>query len=311
MRIRFIQSTLVLFFLSALFTACGKVAEPAVEKSAPVVRVKTTPVSRANMTDTLNIFGAVALRQEAFLASQFDGRLSDFSLLLGNRVQKGEQIGTMIPAEREALLQVTNQMPAEIRPLLEQQIKTIPLYSPLDGVALEIMHHTGDVVQKGEQIVHLGDLSVLDVRGDLPVRELPIVRRAGKIHVAFVDYPHAPLMLPLEEISGKINTDNQTVVIRLKLANPAGEFRPGMLVRLTFPSEVHANALTIPRPALQEEEGVFYVFALQGNVVERREVKVGILHDDAVEILQGVSENEKVVTEKAYSLEDGMEVQAE
>lgn len=311
MRIRFIRSTLALILLSALFIACGKVAEPAVEKSAPVVRVKTALVSRANVMDTLTIFGAVALRQEAFLASQFDGRLGDFSLLLGDRVRKGEQIGTIVPAEREALLQVTNQMPAEMRPLLEQQIKAIPLYSPLDGVALEVMHHTGDVVQKGAQIAHLGDLAVLDVRGDLPVRDLATVRQAHKIRVAFIDYPHAPLDLPVEAISGKINTDNQTVMVRLKLANPTGEFRPGMLARLTIPSENHAQALTIPRPALLEEEGVFYVFVLQENKAERREVKVGILHDDAVEILAGVNDNERVVTEKAYSLEDGMEVVAE
>lgn len=311
MRNRLVQSLLMLILASALFIACRENAQTATEKSDPVVRVKTALASRADMIDTLNIFGAVALRQEAFLASQFDGRLSDFSLLLGDKVKKGEQIGTIVPPEREALLQVTGQMPVELRPVLEQQIKSIPLYSPLKGVVLEVMHHTGDVVQKGEQIVHIGDLSVLDVRGDLPVRDLPALRRAGKIHVAFVDYPHAPLGLPLEEISGKINTDNQTVVIRLQLANPAGEFRPGMLVRLAFPSEVHANTLTIPRPALQEEEGVFYVFVLKENIAERREVKVGILHDEAVEILEGVSENEKIVIEKAYSLEDGMEVKAE
>lgn len=308
---RFIHSMLVLILAPILFSACNKDAQTATEKSMPLVSVKTALVGRADMVDTLNIFGAVALRQEAFLASQFDGRLSDFSLLLGDKVKKGEQIGTIVPPEREALLQVTGQMPVELRPVLEQQIKSIPLYSPLKGVVLEVMHHTGDVVQKGEQIVHIGDLSVLDVRGDLPVRDLPTLRRAGKIHVAFVDYPHAPLVLPLEEISGKINTDNQTVVIRLKLTNSTGEFRPGMLVRLAFPSEVHANALIIPRPALQEEEGVFYVFVLKENLVERREVKAGILHDEAVEILEGVSENENVVIEKAYSLEDGMEVKVE
>lgn len=311
MRRGFIPMMLMLILAIALFVACGKIAETATPKSAPVTRVKTAAVTRMNMTDTLNIFGTVALRQEAFLASQFDGRLSDFSLLLGDRVQKGEPIGTIVPAEREALLQVTNQMPAEMRPLLEQQIKTIPLYSPLDGAVLEVLHHAGDVVQKGEQIVHLGDLSVLDVRGDLPVRYLPLLRHTDKIRVTVVDYPHAPLLLPLEVVSGKINTDNQTVVIRLALANPSGEFRPGMLARLTFPSETHANALTIPRPALLEEEGVFHVFVLKGKIAERREVRVGILQDGAVEILSGVSENERVVTEKAYSLEDGMEVVAE
>ena len=143
------------------------------------------------------------------------------------------------------------------------------------------------------------------------LRYLSTIRRNEKILVAFVDYPHAPLTLPLEVISGKINPDNQTVVIRLRLANPSGEFRPGMVVRLAFPSEIHANALTIPRPALLEEAGVFYVFVLQGNTVQQREVKAGILRDDRVEILSGVSENEAVVIEKAYSLEDGMEVAAE
>ena len=104
---------------------------------------------------------------------------------------------------------------------------------------------------------------------------------------------------------------SQLYALRLKLANPTGEFRPGLLVRLTIPSENHAQALTVPRPALLEEEGVFHVFVLKENKVERREVKVGILHDDAVEILAGVSDHERVVTEKAYSLEDGMEVVAE
>jgi HlyD family secretion protein len=60
-----------------------------------------------------------------------------------------------------------------------------------------------------------------------------------------------------------------------------------------------------------EEEGMFHVFVLNDKRVQKREVKVGILHDDRVEILSGVSDNERVVTEKAYSLEDGMEVVAE
>ena len=77
--------------------------------------VSTAPVLRQDMADTLTIFGTIALRQEAFVASQFDGRLSDFTLLLGDRVQKGQQIGTVIPAGREALLQISRDVPAEAR----------------------------------------------------------------------------------------------------------------------------------------------------------------------------------------------------
>jgi multidrug efflux pump subunit AcrA (membrane-fusion protein) len=272
------------------------------------LKVSTAPVLRQDMADTLTIFGTIALRQEAFLASQFDGRLSDFTLLLGDRVQKGQQIGTVIPAGREALLQISRDMPAETRPLLEEQIKTIPLFSPLDGVVLEVLHHNGDVIDKGEQVVHIGDLRELDVRGDLPVRDLMAVQKAGRVRVSFTDYPHAPFFLPLEALSGSTSPENQTVVMRLKLANPTGEFRPGMLARLSFPAQNHPGALTIPRPALLEEDGVFSVFVLDGTKVQKRSVQVGIVHDDRVEILTGIVATDRVITEKAYSLEDGMEV---
>jgi multidrug efflux pump subunit AcrA (membrane-fusion protein) len=81
-----------------------------------------------------------------------------------------------------------------------------------------------------------------------------------------------------------------------------------MLVRLSSAGAHHRDAVVVPRPALLEEEGVYSVFVLLGNRVEKRLVKPGILQDDRVEILTGVQPGETVVTEKAYSLEDGMEV---
>jgi membrane fusion protein (multidrug efflux system) len=156
--------------------------------------------------------------------------------------------------------------------------------------------------------VHIGDLSELDVRGDLPMRYLLTVQKAGRVRVTFANYPHAPLLLPLEAIAGSTNPDNQTVMMRLKLTNPTGEFRPGMLARLTFPSQRHLSALTVPRAAVLEEDGVFSAFVLEGTRVAKRLVKVGILHDDRVEIVSGLAEGDHVVTEKAYSLQDGLEV---
>lgn len=275
------------------------------------LHVRTAAVTRGDISDTLHVFGRVALRQEAFLASQFDGRLTDFSLLLGDRVKKAQQVGILIPARREALLQIADQVPAQLRPLLSDQIKPIPLYSPLDGIVLAVFHHSGDVVQKGEHIAQIGDLSRLDIRGDLPLRYLPAVQKAGIIRVDFLDYPHAPLRLPIAAISGNIQPDNQTVMLRLGLKNDKGEFRPGMMVKLSFPSLLHRGALLVPRQALLEDEGVFSLFVLKGNRVEQRQVKVGILRDGIAEILSGIHEGEQVVTRKAYSLEDGMEVVVE
>jgi multidrug efflux pump subunit AcrA (membrane-fusion protein) len=301
---------LIFLMIGTLFF-CQQSESPSTKKTDPLLHIKIAPVQRMDMIDTVRIYGEVKLRQEAMLASQFDGRLTDFSLLLGDRVKNGEKIGTVIPPQREALLQVMNQIDASLQPMLEQQIKSIPLFSSIDGVVLAVHHHSGDVLQKGETIVHIGDLRQLDVHGDLPLRHLSRVRQLKTIRVSFVSYPHDPLALPIEAIGGKVDEAKQTVPIRLGLDNRSSEFRPGMLVQLTFPGHSHPAALTIPRAALLEEEGVYSTFVMHGSQVEKRNITVGILQDDFVEVLSGISDGEKVATQKAYSLTDGMEVVVE
>jgi membrane fusion protein, multidrug efflux system len=274
----------------------------------PIQHIQVEPVERSNMVDTVRIYGQVMLRREALLASQFDGRLTEFTMLIGDRVKKNALIGLIIPPQREALLQVLNQIDDNMRPMLEQQIKSIPLISPIDGVVLEVYHHSGDVLQKGETIVHIGDLNRLDVYGDLPLRYLSLVKTLKQIQVSFVDYPHEMLSLLIEAIGGKVDQFKQTVAIRLKLDNLSGEFRPGMQVQLTFPGEVKKDALVIPRSALLEEEGLYSVFVVKDKKVEKRHIEIGILNNERVEARSGLNEGELLVTQKAYSLTDGMDV---
>ncbi len=296
--------------LISLLSACNAMQDKAQkgEKIEAVLSVKAAPVSRQTMIDTVWIYGDVELRWEAQLASQFDGRLTEFTLLIGDRIKKGQKISTIIPPAREALLQIKDQMDPKVRPLLERQIKSVDLYSPIDGIVLELWHHNGDVVQKGVKIIHIGDLETLDVLGDLPLRYLPLIKNRRTVMVSFVDFPHKPIPLKIEAISGKVNEKNQTVLIRCGLPNKQGLFRPGMRVMMYLPGETHKNTLVIPRSALLEEEGIFSAFVMKGDHAEKRQIKTGIMGNDKIEVLSGVKDNEQVITEKAYSLTDGMKV---
>jgi Cu(I)/Ag(I) efflux system membrane fusion protein len=280
-------------------------------KELPPLNIRVESVSRMDITDSIQIFGMVKLRQEAFLASQFDGRLTGFTLLQGDRVEKGQEIGIIVPAGREALNQATKDLNEQQRQIMEQEIREIPLYAPIHGTVLEVMQHNGDVVQQGESIVHIADLEKLDIYGDLPVSYLPQVKRLNALRVSFVDYPHVPLKLPISAFDGRVDAQKQTIQIRLALINPGEEYRPGMMVSLDFPDKVHTGALVVTRPALLEEEGVYSVFVLKDDVVEKREVQIGIKHDDYVEVIQGLDEGDLVANQKAYSLTDGMKVQVQ
>jgi RND family efflux transporter MFP subunit len=298
-----------LLFITVAFFSCSQPESQTT--TGQRMRVKTSPVVRRDMVDTVRIYGQVKLRQEAFLASQFEGRLAGFSLLPGDAVSGNEQVATIIPAEREALLQAMENVAAELKPLLEKQIQSIPLHCPMTGVVLDVNHHTGDVVQKGETIAHIGDLQILDVYGDLPVQYLALCQQKKRISVYFVAYPGVSLSLPVKSISGSVDVARQTVSVRLELENRANKFRPGMMVQLVFPDQIHNSALVIPRSALLEEEGICSAFMVHGSTVEKRTLETGILQDEWIEVLSGLQEGEQVVTHKAYSLTDGMEVVVE
>jgi len=290
-----------------LLVSCNQ-QESAGPKDLPPLTIHVDTVSRMDITDSIQIFGMVKLRQEAKLASQFDGRLTGFTLLQGDRVTKGQEIGIIVPPEREALNQSTLEMDAQQQEIMLREIREIPLYSPIQGTVLEVMQHNGDVLQKGESIVHIADLGQLDIYGDLPISYLPQVKRLDALRVTFVDYPVRPLLLPISAFDGQVDTQNQSIQIRLALNNSRDEYRPGMMVRLDFPDRVHAGALVISRPALLEEEGVYSVFVLKDKQVEKREVQIGIKQDDYVEVIGGLAEGELVADQKAYSLSDGMKV---
>lgn len=302
-----------LITVAALLSSCqSQKGEREREMKIPAVKISVAEVTRQNMSDTVWFYGDVRLRRDAHLASQFDGRLSNFNLLMGDRVREGEKLGVITPPMREALLQVMDQIDENKREMVSDEIKEVPLFSPIDGIVLEVNKHTGDVVQRGESIVHIGRLSVLDVYGNIPLKYLNDVNKRKSLIVSFVDYKHDPIKLRIEAIGGEMDLGKNTVPVRLELNNRAGEYKPGMMVKLNFEGEMHKDALVIPRSALLNEEGVFSVFVLkEGNVVEKRVIKAGILHDDFVEVLDGLNIGDKVAVEKAYSLIDGMEVEVE
>ena len=301
----FIISVVVISFL--LF-ACKQKEDTPIERKIPLIKVKTELPQKENMADTIKIYGEIKIRNEAHAASQFEGRLADFTKLPGDKVTKGERIGTVIPAEREALLQVTDDIEDSLKYLLDNQTQPIPLFSPIDGIVLSIDNHTGDLIQKGETIMHLGNLSILDVYADLPLKYLNHIRKMKFMNLKLINYNHSSMSLPIKSISGTVDAKKQTIKIRLELLNKNNEFRPGMFAIIPFPAEIHNNVLTVSRNSIVEEEGVFSLFILNKNKVEKQKVTVGIFSDDRVEIISGLNKGDLIVSDQVYSLTDGMEV---
>ncbi len=87
--------------------------------------------------------------------------------------------------------------------------------------------------------------------------------------------------------------------------NPTGQIVPGMFARLSFTTESVSNTLVIPRRALLEKEGREVVYVAVGDRAEEREVVVGLVDKEIVEIKKGLREGESLVLRGHHYLKDG------
>lgn len=91
----------------------------------------------------------------------------------------------------------------------------------------------------------------------------------------------------------------------------AGGLRPGMFARVRLAVAENTAAVLVPREAVLEQEGRFFVFTVQDGKAERREVTVGLRDEKFAEIISGIVAGEAVITAGQQFLEDGAAVRLE
>jgi len=65
------------------------------------------------------------------------------------------------------------------------------------------------------------------------------------------------------------------------------------------------NVLIIPRKAILYKQNKSYVFVMNRGQVSQREVLLGLLEEDLVEVTQGLDEGEVIIVVGVEGLKDG------
>jgi multidrug efflux pump subunit AcrA (membrane-fusion protein) len=86
------------------------------------------------------------------------------------------------------------------------------------------------------------------------------------------------------------------------------ELLPNTNVEVTILVVERHAALVVPRAAVREDGGKRYVFALEGERLQRREISVGIASASKYEILSGLMLNDRIAMPGDQDLRDGMAI---
>lgn len=100
-----------------------------------------------------------------------------------------------------------------------------------------------------------------------------------------------------------IDRATRTVPVLFELPNPGGRLKPGMFAKATVYTGQTIRGLAVPESAIVDDNGKPTVFVLSGGEsFVKRAIRPGIRSGGFVQVLDGLSEGERVVSQGAYEL---------
>jgi RND family efflux transporter MFP subunit len=101
----------------------------------------------------------------------------------------------------------------------------------------------------------------------------------------------------------QVDPATRTVSIVYEFPNPAGRLRLGEFVTLQLETGRAEDAVAVPESALVEEGDQLVAFVqVSGETFQKRDIKPGLRDSGWVQVLHGLKEGERVVTQGAYTL---------
>jgi HlyD family secretion protein len=169
--------------------------------------------------------------------------------------------------------------------------------TPIAGTVYVLPTHLYDYVPAGTDLLHVADLSRVQVRADFESTDIDKLNMGQAVTIAWEGAPgrvwHGHLSArPLAVTrAGERDVGQSTIA----LDDDREDLPLDTKVAVTVSVSKHAHVLTIPREALHMEDGAHYVFCVVDGQVKRTPVTTGISNPMVAEIAQGLKPDDIVV----------------
>lgn len=247
--------------------------------------IKTEPASARQLQQQIQLFGVIAIDPTRHwrLQSPYTAAVQQVWVTQGQQVNKGQP-----------LLELHN----------TTTLKTFTLRAPADGVITQRHVNPGQVVTS-DTLLEIVDFSQVNVELSVFPTDLP------KIHlgqaIAVMDLHNAQHSNANINFIAPAMTDGHIARVRAQLANPQGQWRPGMHINAHIQVAQHQVAIAVPLAAIQYVQGREVVFIRVGNTFEMRQPQFGRRDHGYIEVLSGLSADVEVVTTQSYLLKAELE----
>lgn len=181
--------------------------------------------------------------------------------------------------------------------------------APFDGTIIEKDVVLKERVGPASQLFVVADLRTVWITADIYERHMPMLTRLQGQSIRFrtAVWPGRTFAARVFSTGSVISEESRTLPMMAVAENPQRLLRPGMFIEVEIPGEDVADTLVIPNSALQEHEGLPFVFIhLNDDEFQRCDVRTGRSFDDVTEIVAGLEPGDNVVVEGGFFLKSQM-----
>ena len=178
--------------------------------------------------------------------------------------------------------------------------------APFSGIIKQLPVSDGQFVAEGTALVSLTRNRKLLIQGEVPQSHFSQLKNVRSAHFKT---PWQEQVHSIEDFNGrlvsygKVTGDGGHYIPILFEVDNRGDLLAGSFVDLYLLTRPVEHALILPKSALMQDYGQFYVYVqTEGESFEKREVKTGIADGQRVQIISGLEAGEWVVTTGAYQI---------
>ena len=191
-----------------------------------------------------------------------------------------------------------------------QPTALLTVRSPMSGTVVAKHVYEGQYVQMSDQLFEIGDFSKMWFVFDAYEQDMPWLRVGQTVNITTRAFPGEVITAPIDFIDPNFNETTHTTKVRVVIPNP----HPGMngeshtlQHRVLAEGHVEVDASTVlaaPRSAVLDSGTGPVAYVDRGNnAYEQRKLRLGRRGDSLVEILAGLDEGDRVVTNGALLLD--------
>lgn len=199
--------------------------------------------------------------------------------------------------------------------LARLQLSYTRLTAPISGSIASVDIETNENVSPGRPVVLLTSGGNIEVEIGVPEVLISDIRQGAAVKVSFDAIPGKKYDAVVDEVGVASMQYATTFPVTVRLEDVDSQIRSGMAAEVAFSFETidRQERIIVPSFAVSEDrEGrfVFTVTPTHGDTgtVQRKEVQIGSLTDDGLEVLNGLSEGDLVVTAGVSKIKDGQKV---